>query len=429
VLAQVSGVRTGLAAVAPVEAQPGERDSALGLPQATLAVSPKEHGTTETEASLIGMDTRLGAVEVPTAITQAENGVMGTKSLLEVVAENPKSSFFSAPARTGKGVTIAACIRMVQKRVKAGTLSNVIFWAMTPKQDPQENWYWETCDKFFNPDIENGDRALAARGIYDFIRTFTALPRTPQSPTILVVDELTRLVGLLKGIKMESVDPELFAGDTKTFGDWLVDKLIYSASMSQSVGFYVWVATPSSAVGSRGFTKGDIDSLNIYTLATKDNLKFADGGSAAFSAPRTDANHPVFIRGYVAGYCHQNKRWYHVENLSKQVAAKASLPVRLTNYWVPDSMRAQSSSVFTATPGEEIEKRSPTSTDNTKDSTNIKRPDLSRVELGLVIAELCEWIEAEKVTKPSEVYEKWKSRKHGFSRPEIRFLLQRIEDL
>ena len=105
--------------------------------------------------------------------------------------------------------------------------------------------------------------------------------------------------------------------------------------------------------GSRGFTKGDIDSLNIYTLATKDNLKFADGGSAAFSAPRTDANHPVFIRGYVAGYCHQNKRWYHVENLSKQVAAKASIPVRLTNYWVPDSMQAKPSPVFTATPGEE----------------------------------------------------------------------------
>ena len=92
-------------------------------------------------------------------------------------------------------------------------------------------------------------------------------------------------------------------------------------------------------------------------------------------------------------------------------------------------MQAQSSSVFTATPGEGLEARSPTSTDNTKDATNLKKPDLSKVELGLVIAELCEWIEAEKVTKPSEVYEKWKSRKHGFSRPEIRFLLQRIEDL
>ena len=33
-------------------------------------------------------------------------------------------------------------------------------------------------------------------------------------PTILVVDELTRLVGLLKGIKMVDVDSELFAHDS-----------------------------------------------------------------------------------------------------------------------------------------------------------------------------------------------------------------------
>lgn len=346
VLAQVSGVKTGLAAVAPPETQPSNR--AIGLPQAS---TPNE--TEAPTASTIGTSTRLNAVEVPAA--QIANGAIGTKSLLDVVAENPKSSFFSAPARTGKGVTLAACIRMVQNRVKAGTLSKVTFWAMTPKQDPQEHWYWETCDKFFNPDIENGDRAIAARGIYEFITAFTALPRTPQSPTILIVDELTRLVGLLKGIKMEAVDPELFAGDAQTFGNWLVDKLIYSASMSQSVGFYVWVATPSSAVGSRGFTKGDIDSLNIYTLATQDNLKFADGGSAAFSAPKTESNHPVFARGFVAGYCHQNKRWYHVPDISKQIAARAANPVRLNNYWVPDSMQAQSSPVATAIAGQDDE--------------------------------------------------------------------------
>ena len=350
VLAQVSGVRTGLASVAPVETQPSapggisEGARSMGLPQVI--------STAAAAAPIIGTNTRLGAVEVPTAAP--ENGaapVVGTKSLLLTIKEDPKSSFFAAPARTGKGVVIAAAIRIVQKRVVEGTLTKVAFWAITPKQDPQEHWYWATCDKFFNPDIENGDRALAARGIYDFIKAFTALPRTPQSPTILVVDELTRLVGLLKGIKMEAVDPELFAGDSKTFGDWLLDKLIYSASMSQSVGFYVWVATPSAAVGKQGFSKSDIDSLNIYTLATKDNLKFADGGSAAFSAPKTDANHPVFSRGYGAGYSHQHQRWYHIEDMSKQVAAMAAQPpMRLTNYWIPDSMQVQTSPGVTATP-------------------------------------------------------------------------------
>jgi len=360
VLAQVSGVRTGLAAVAPVETQPSQSCSisqgsrSMGLPQAI--------GTTEAETPIIGANTRLGAVEVPAAAALEKDAplVVGTKSLLLTLKEDPKSSFFAAPARTGKGVVIAAAIRIVQKRVVEGTLTHVAFWAITPKQDATENWYWATCDKFFNPDIENGDRALAARGIYDFIKAFTALPRTPQSPTILVVDELTRLVGLLKGIKMEAVDPELFAGDSKTFGDWLLDKLIYSASMSQSVGFYVWVATPSAAVGKQGFSKSDIDSLNIYTLVTKDNLKFADGGSAAFSAPKTDANHPVFSRGHGAGYSHQHQRWYHIEDMSKQVAALAAQPpMRLTNYWIPDSMQVQTSSGVTATPYGHLEKHAP----------------------------------------------------------------------
>jgi len=399
ILAQVSGVKTGLASVAETQVREGDR----------LMVLP--------ESQTIGMNTQLGAI--PAAVVQQENTVTGHKSLLDVVAENPKSSFFSAPARTGKGVTIAACIRMVQNRVKAGTLSKVIFWAITPKQDPQENWYWETCDKFFNPDIENGDRALAARGIYDFIRTFTALPRTPQSPTILVVDELTRLVGLLKGIKMEAVDPELFAGDSKTFGDWLVDKLIYSASMSQSVGFYVWVATPSSAVGSRGFTKGDIDSLNIYTLATKDNLKFADGGSAAFSAPRTDANHPVFSRGYVAGYCHQTKRWYQVPDLTKQVEGRKSLPIRLKNTWLPDSMQVQPSSIATAIASQN---------EAEPDDGKVEKPKLPVKEIMLQASILAEWIEAHPDTPRVNWYGSYNAYKKGLSRPEFRYLLTRIED-
>ena len=58
-----------------------------------------------------------------------------------------------------------------------------------------------------------------------------------------------------------------------------------------------------------------------------------------------------------------------------------------------------------------------------------KRPELSRTELGLTITELSEWMEQNPETKQDDVYQKWKSRKHGFSRPEIRFLLKVIQDL
>jgi hypothetical protein len=392
------------------------------LPEADEAVIDVQ-GITTIESEIAETQSRVGVIQASTV--EPTGSTILTKSLLDVIAENPKSSFFSAPARTGKGVTITACIRLVQARVKAGTLSKVTFWAMTPKQDPKENWYWETCDKFFNPDIENGDRPIAARAIYDFIKAFTALPRTPQSPTILIVDELTRLVGLLKGIKMETVDPELFAGDTKTFGDWLVDKLIYSASMSQSVGFYVWVATPSSAVGNRGFTKGDIDSLNIYTLATQDNLKFADGGSAAFSAPKIDAHHPVFARGYGAGYCHQNKRWYHVPDLTPQIIGRDSCPVRLHNLWTTAAMQTEGALVVMTIAQDQA-------AENIGDSkAAAQRPNMSRTELSLAIAELSEWMDSTGKADVSEVYSSWKGgkKKHGFTRPEVRFLLTTIASL
>jgi hypothetical protein len=358
-------------------------------------------------------------VSMEPATTAVNHVPSDNRNLLELVAENPKSSFFSAPARTGKGVTIAGCIRMVQNRVKAGNLQGVTFWAMTPKQDPKENWYWETCDQFFNPNIETGDRALAARSIYQFINDFGRLPRSPENPTILVVDELTRLIGLLKGIKMADVDPELFAHDSKSFADWLVDKIIYSASMSQSVGYYVWVATPSNAIGNRGFAKGDVGSLNIFTLATKDNLKFADGGSAAFSAPKTDSNHPVFARGFVAGYCHQSQRWYAVPDLSPQLKGRSAVPVRLQNVWTPGSFAAvQAGSVLT-----EIK---PPDEDDGK--LNLEKPSLPRSELLLIAAELAEWIAQHPDLNRKDWCSRWNAHKRGFSRPQFRYLLTLIED-
>lgn len=57
---------------------------------------------------------------------------------------------------------------------------------------------------------------------------------------------------------------------------------------------------------------------------------------------------------------------------------------------------------------------------------NVRKPELCRKDVMLIAAELAEWIEQTNITDASEVYEKWQSRKHGFSRPEIRYLLTLI---
>ncbi|GAQ00121.1 hypothetical protein [Leptolyngbya sp. NIES-2104] len=58
---------------------------------------------------------------------------------------------------------------------------------------------------------------------------------------------------------------------------------------------------------------------------------------------------------------------------------------------------------------------------------NTKKPELSRKEIMLVAAELAEWLDQTGIADASNVYEKWQSRKHGFSRPEIRYLLTLID--
>jgi hypothetical protein len=63
----------------------------------------------------------------------------------------------------------------------------------------------------------------------------------------------------------------------------------------------------------------------------------------------------------------------------------------------------------------------------TDSKPNIKKPELPRKELMLIAAELAEWIEQTGITDASEVYSKWQSRKHGFSRPEIRYFLTLID--
>jgi hypothetical protein len=266
----------------------------------------------------------------------AEKPVVEATDFIRHVALNPKSSFFAAPARLGKGVTVTACIRATQKQV-GKTLKGVTFWAYTPKQDRRENWYWETCDRTFNPDIENGDKTLAAKGLYLFINEFSRLRRDDQNPTILIIDEFSRTLGLLSGVRMCDVDPDLYAKDTKTaFTRWLTDKCIYSASMSQSVGYYVWVVTPKDTIGTQNFDSSDVASLNIYTFASRTNTKFASAGRrAAFSAPEISLDHPVLHNGYAAAYCHQSAKWFPIPSYgdTPDKRTKVDPPVRLKHVW------------------------------------------------------------------------------------------------
>jgi hypothetical protein len=83
---------------------------------------------------------------------------------------NPvRSSYISAPPRTGKGILIALAMGEFKQRYPQGSL-----YTYTPKQDLKENWYWSSSDQHFNPDLDQNP-TIAAQSLY-------AMNYPPQCP-------------------------------------------------------------------------------------------------------------------------------------------------------------------------------------------------------------------------------------------------------
>ena len=254
----------------------------------------------------------------------------GACKILTVVDEmvNPvRSSYISAPPRTGKGILIALTMGEFKQRYPQGSL-----YTYTPKQDPKENWYWTSSDQHFNPDLDQNP-TRAAQSLYAMIRHWQSLLSSPEAPILFVCDELSATMSRLKPVKMSDVDDALFTEDNRSFSVWLLDFLIHEASMRQSVDRFVWVMTPLCTVQESGVSASALKSLRNYTLASRDNLKFADGGTAAFAAPRISSDHPLLTRYRTIAYSHDSQTWLPIPTLSSQDIAQLSQSVPTLKHW------------------------------------------------------------------------------------------------
>jgi hypothetical protein len=245
-----------------------------------------------------------------------------------------RSSYISAPPRTGKGILTALAMREFKQRYPNGML-----YTYTPKQDPKEDWYWESSDQHFNPDLDQHP-TRAAQSLYAMIRHWQSLPSSPETPILFVCDELSATMARLKPVKMSDIDDALFTDDNRSFSVWLLDFLIHEASMRQSVDRFVWVLTPLCTVQETGVSASTLKSLRNYTLASRENLKFADGGSAAFAAPKISADHPLLSRYWTIAYSHDGKSWLPIPTLSAQELATHAQSVPTLRYWgeLPDAV-------------------------------------------------------------------------------------------
>ncbi len=241
---------------------------------------------------------------------------------------NPvRSSYISAPPRTGKGILITLAMGEIKQRYPKGFL-----YTYTPKQDPKENWYWTSSDQHFNPDLDQNP-TRTAQSLYAMIRHWQSLPSSAAAPILFVCDELSATMSRLKSVKMSEVDDVLFIEDNRSFSVWLLDFLIHEASMRQSVDRFVWVMTPLCTVQESGVSASALKSLRNYTLASRENLKFADGGTAAFAAPKISSDHPLLTRYRTIAYSHDSHTWLPIPTLSPQDITQLSQSVPTLKHW------------------------------------------------------------------------------------------------
>jgi hypothetical protein len=280
-----------------------------------LQDSPHESAalTTALTAATIAPTIAGGTCKIHTAVDDLVNPV--------------RSSYIAAPPRTGKGILIALAMKEFKRLYPDGTL-----YSYTPKQDPKEHWYWESSDQHFNPDLDQNP-TRAAQSLYAMIRHWQSLPSSPDAPILFVCDELSATMARLKPVKMSEVDDSLFTDDNRPFSVWLLDFLIHEASMRQSVDRFVWVMTPLATVSESGVSASALKSLRNYTLASQQNLKFADGGNASFAAPKITADHPLFNRYKTIAYSHDSQSWLPIPTMQADVIDRLSQSTPKLRMW------------------------------------------------------------------------------------------------
>ncbi len=268
-----------------------------------------------------------GTIELQAVAPTSAGGTCKIPTAIDSMLCPVRSSYVAAPPRTGKGIMITIAMIAYKQKYPAGSL-----YGYTPKQDPKEHWYWEACDQFFNPDLDQNP-TRAAQSLYAMIRHWQSLPSSPEAPILFVLDELSSTLSRLKPVKMSELDDELFNNDNRSFSVWLMDFLVHEASMRQSVDRFVWVMTPLATVDGTGVSSSALKSLKNYTLASQENLKFANGGNGSFEAPKIGADFPLFNQYQTIAYSHDSQSWLPIPTVSSEELAKRSASTPKLKIW------------------------------------------------------------------------------------------------
>lgn len=390
VQAHIDGMKLTGAAIELIELIEGEL-TPTSFEEVKKAFAPQTNDPTpkpEPASTTISSKTRLGAMEMQ-AQTVSQDNSEPISPVDYLIGERLRTSLIVAVSGGGKDILLSNALRAFL-RLYPGFTAIVI----DCKDDPKETAYYANLERVtaYRLNLAVSSDSTISAWVDAVLDDFNSRPEK----TLLICNEGT-----------------LIRDKSKRYVD-AVASLVSSGDSRQK---YVWEAGQS----------GHVDDLKINGAARSRfrPLVIAMSGEEmqveailrakwlADSANDMQACRSELKRSPVGRAWSDGQRWYVMPKLENHAGYDRD-----------------SRSFVSAGAAQSLEKVAPVL--NQKESIqseskpNIKQPDMSRKDLMLIAAELAEWIEQTGLTDAAQVYEKWQSRKHGFSRPEIRYFLTLI---
>ena len=233
----------------------------------------------EVAASSIGVETKLRAVTVAASDTSDSVATTQTRTvhnvptnepsdIAESLAVNLQSTLIVGQPGSGKGVCIAMATRAVKK-----LHPDVKIWAIDPKADPSESWYWEAVDHYLPVRIDPFADAESMTGIMEAIVNFIQRFQESDGAKLLIFDE---------ALAVKEKTGRWFKGLMAGFNAL--------CSMGRSRRQYGWLVSQSPNTDDFGISGGVRNVYRRILLISADNLGLLDNGSTYFSGKPSSEN-------------------------------------------------------------------------------------------------------------------------------------------
>jgi hypothetical protein len=313
--------------------------------------------------------------------TAGQNRGLQIVDLPRAMGQDLHPTIISAKPRVGKGMVIQAAWKHAKKAHPGITV-----WVIDPKPHKTEQAYWSGVDRYWGQMVEDfpqNDEAIATE-LTAFIHEWRA---QGNRPTLLIIDEL---------VKLEAVFP-------KWYKDFLISTMKVEASSGETDQRFLWVIAQSPQVKDLGLTGGSRAVFDFLTLQRADSIDHAERVKASIDAIKSIPTTEQFasVPSGVAFWHSRVNRWGGVPLIE-----------------VPKSATVAAHAVKVAVAKDETE----------ADDGKAIKPDLSAKDIMMQASMLAEWIEAHPDTPKAKLYSSYNAYNKGFTRPQFRYLLNKVED-